>query len=463
MGFLRRFVSFIGLTAVIPFIVTACNNSGGVGIASYYNEWTWISGNNSVDQTGNYGSLGVAAPTNVPGAREEAVSWIDTRGNLWLFGGGYILPGGGLGVDMVFYNDLWKFDGAQWTWISGSNIGDQPGNYGVLGVAAPTNVPGARQGAVSWTDTNGNLWLFGGLGYGVDIAGSLNDLWKFDGKQWTWVSGSDTANEAGNYGVMGVAADTNVPGAREYAVGWTDTSGNLWLFGGKGYDSTGSFNYLNDLWEYDGAQWTWISGSNTGDELGNYGVIGKASNTNVPGARDDAVSWTDAGGNLWLFGGYGTVASATEDVLNDLWKFDGSQWTWVTGSQSGGQAGIYGNLGVAASTNTPGARGAAVSWTDPYGNFWLFGGGGVDSAGRSDYLNDLWKYDGVRWTWVSGSDTGGQPGNYGILGISAPDNMPGARLSSVSWTDADGNLLMFGGSSYAFGFVYHNDLWRYQP
>jgi N-acetylneuraminic acid mutarotase len=32
---------------------------------------------------------------------------------------------------------------------------------------------------------------------------------------------------------------------------WIDASGNLWLFGGNGYDSTGNFGYLNDLWQYD--------------------------------------------------------------------------------------------------------------------------------------------------------------------------------------------------------------------
>ena len=32
--------------------------------------------------------------------------------------------------------------------------------------------------------------------------------------EWTWVSGSKTAAQAGNYGTKGTAASTNVPGAR---------------------------------------------------------------------------------------------------------------------------------------------------------------------------------------------------------------------------------------------------------
>lgn len=32
---------------------------------------------------------------------------------------------------------------------------------------------------------------------------------------------------------------------------WIDRAGNLWLFGGYGYPSTGASNYLNDLWKYE--------------------------------------------------------------------------------------------------------------------------------------------------------------------------------------------------------------------
>lgn len=41
-------------------------------------------------------------------------------------------------------------------------------------------MPGAREGAAAWTDNSGNLWLFGGYGYGADLfAGHLNDLWVY--------------------------------------------------------------------------------------------------------------------------------------------------------------------------------------------------------------------------------------------------------------------------------------------
>ncbi|MGD0546816.1 MAG: kelch repeat-containing protein [Terracidiphilus sp.] len=82
--------------------------------------------------------------------------------------------------------------------------------------------------------------------------GSLNDLWKFNPttKEWTWVSGSDTANAKGVYGTLGVATASNVPGARGGSVGSIDSNGDLWLFGGYGDDSTGAQGNLNDLWRY---------------------------------------------------------------------------------------------------------------------------------------------------------------------------------------------------------------------
>jgi hypothetical protein len=112
----------------------------------------------------------------------------------------------------------------------------QVGVYGTQGIPAAGNVPGGRFFAASWIDRNGNLWLFGGIG--VDSTGStggdLNDLWEFDpaAETWTWVSGADTVDAVGVYGTQGVASAANVPGARNSAVGWTDSSSNLWLWGG---------------------------------------------------------------------------------------------------------------------------------------------------------------------------------------------------------------------------------------
>jgi len=51
---------------------------------------------------------------------------------------------------------------------------------------------------------------------------------------WTWISGSDKANQKGNYGEKGNASTTNVPGGRFGGVGWYDSvEQEFWLFGGN--------------------------------------------------------------------------------------------------------------------------------------------------------------------------------------------------------------------------------------
>jgi N-acetylneuraminic acid mutarotase len=278
-------------------------------------QWTWMGGANVISQKGTYGTQATAAPGNVPGARDLQATWTDAAGNFWLFGGSGYDSAGTYGS----LNDLWKYSPStsEWTWMGGSNVVNQNGMYGTQGTAAAGNVPGALNQAASWTDASGNLWLFGGLGLAEEV---LNDLWKYSTSTglWTWMSGSTLTDQRGTYGTQGTAAASNIPGSRDGVVGWTDTSGNFWLFGGFGYDSTGTSGSLNDLWKYstNTGLWTWMGGSNVVNQPGTYGTQGTPAPGNVPGARTFPPSWTDATGNFWLFGGDGSTG-----VLNDLWKY----------------------------------------------------------------------------------------------------------------------------------------------
>lgn len=450
-------------------LLQACGGGGGGGGGGSApppnSPWTWISGSNIVNQAGVYGTQGTAAATNVPGARERAASWTDSSNNFWLMGGLGYDSAGSLG-DL---NDLWKYDGVNWTWISGSNIANQTGVYGTKGVAATTNVPGARSNALNWIDSNNNLWLMGGVGPdSVGTPGRFNDLWKFDGTHWTWVSGSDTFNQLGVYGNLRTPAATNVPGARQGAASWIDSSNNLWLMGGFGPDNTGALRRFNDLWKFDGTNWTWISGSNTANQVGIYGTKGVGEVSNVPGARNLAMAWIDSGNILWLMGGFSVDSSGTVGNYNDLWKFDPGTnlWIWVSGSNTSNQPGVYGTRGTAAPANVPGARVSGASWIDSSNTLWLMGGRGYDSTGTTNNnLNDLWKFDGVNWTWVYGSNTVNQSGNYGTQGVVGPDRVPGARAAPAAWIDSSNRLWLFGGSgSDSAGTVVNlNDLWRYTP
>ncbi len=363
--------------------------------------WTWVSGSNTKNARGTYGTLGTPASGNIPGARKDSISWTDASGNLWLFGGNGLVPSGAAIAGPL--NDLWKYDiqTGFWTWVGGSNTKNATGTYGTLGTPASGNIPGARSGSISWADASGNLWLFGGNGIGSSSgsANDLNDLWKYDIQTgfWTWVGGSNTTQANGIYGTLGTPAPGNIPGARNFSISWADASGNLWLFGGNGFDSSSSFaSQLNDLWKYDiqTGFWTWVGGSDTGDATSTYGTLGTPASGNIPGARNSSISWADASGNLWLFGGLGFDSDNLLGDLNDLWKYDIQTgfWTWVGGSNLKNVPGTYGTLGTPAPSNIPGARERSISWADTSGNLWLFGGNGYDSASNEGFLNDLWKY-----------------------------------------------------------------------
>jgi len=522
-------------------------NITSVVIDCAHNDWTWIDGTNTAGTIAapEYGSFPQGAPanvpnpyTNTPGARYGAQGWTDSNGNLWLFGGdGWELTGNPTPATLNgVMNDLWVCelnffgtlsDQCQWQLVGAYNGAsglaiytnaqneEQGGSYNGIGVAG---TPTARWGGATWTDSSGNLWMFGGNG---DVYGLLNDLWEFDTSsfspsfpgnytantgQWIWKGGSSLSNQGGTYAG---AAGTLVPGARVNATYWTDSVGNLWLFGGYGYDANRNEGYLNDLWEYTGGNWKFVSGSTTINQNGNYGTAGTAASTNIPGARHEAVGWADTSGNLWLFGGEGEDSAGTANgILNDLWMFNigSSEWTFVMGSTTANQTGVYesapavgpvsitgaaGNCGLtvgdaplncgAISTTgaSPGSRWGAAGWVDKGGNFWLFGGWGLDSTATNGNgaLNDLWVYtpnstagQPGTWVWTKGSNTGSQNGSYGTLTrpyLTYYIWTPGGRALTTHWVDGMGQLWLFGGEGYdstsPTGNGYLNDLWRYLP
>jgi N-acetylneuraminic acid mutarotase len=359
-------------------------------------QWVWRGGSDTVGAAASYGSMGTPAASNNPGAREGSAQWSDAAGNLWLFGGDSLA-----GQSSQDFNDLWSYDPSTglWSWVSGSNTAGNAGSYGTQGVAAAGNLPPARTDAISWVDSAGIFWLFGGaqLNSNDSYHAVFNDLWSYNPTTglWTWVGGSNRPNAAGVYGTQGTAAAGNVPAARRGGSTWLDASGNVWLFGGFGLDSGGLAQEFNDLWEYNpvSGEWTWVGGSDGPDALGVYGTQRAGAAGNGPGARVAAVSWKDPAGNFWLFGGYG-YAQAGLGNLNDLWEYDPGSgvWTWISGSSSTAAPGSYGTKGIAASSNTPGAREQAVGWLDSSGNFWLFGGFGFDSSDVEGDLNDLWRF-----------------------------------------------------------------------
>lgn len=413
--------------------------------------WTWVDGNNLPKQRGIYN----AGAANNPGARTEAASVSDNKGVSYHFGG----AGYGEGSKTGLLNDLWKYDSTTgvWTWLSGSKEVGAVGTYGEKGTSADGNSPGARSGALLWLDGAGDLWLFGGA---ASATAFFNDLWKFDvsENQWTWVSGGNAQNALGVYGQVGVGAGTNVPGARSGAVGLNDPSGNLIVFGGRGFPEAGTkAGLLNDLWSYNPAlnQWVWLKGGKVIDAVGVYGAKGAAGGSQTPGGRASAAGWIGDEGTLWVFGGNGRGTAAAVGNLNDLWKYNvlSNEWTWVTGSSAVNAVGVYGTQGEAATANTPGARAGAAALVAADSSLLLFGGQGTG------YFNDVWCFDQHEglWTWLKGPSTTNGAAFYGTLNESSASATPGSRRGSSVFTDAGGDLLVFAGTN---GANTNNDVWH---
>ena len=348
--------------------------------------WAWEGGQTTPNATGVYGTMGVAASANMPGARYGQSGWTDHAGNIWIFGG-YGIDGFG---NIGYLNDLWMFDNfsLRWTWVSGSNTANTFGTYGTQNVPAAGNSPGGRFYDGGWVDASGNFWIFGGLGYAAPSStGLLNDLWEYNPttKLWTWVSGSSTQGQLASYGTQNVASPTNIPSARFAQNGVADASGNFWLFGGR--DGTG---LKDDLWKFNpsSGQWTWVSGTTSANIYGFATSLGVASATYYPGSRVTNL-WLDKSGNLWIFGGGGYAGTGPSGVMNDLWEYipSAGTWAWMNGSQVTSPAGSYGTMGTATLSNEPPGRQVSASWVDGTGNLWVMGG--TTSSGA---FNDLWKY-----------------------------------------------------------------------
>jgi hypothetical protein len=515
-----------------------------------HNDWAWMfpAGAPSLDQ---YGAASlpsyvagkpIGAPpfiepnTNTPGSRDFAMAWTDNQGRRWLFGGfGFEVTHSGTDGVPGFLSDMWVWptnpssgnDDGWWTpggWIPANlpiivdptagptytadrkflqfkNRGATYGNLG-SGVSCALNAscttPGARWGGVTWTDASGNLWMFGGQG-----AGLLNDIWEFDitsgpcdydlttgtgiftNCKWIWRGGSNSANQP---------TTTTFPGARWGAASYTDASGNLWMFGGQGYDSSGNIGLLNDLWKYNIASQTWtliLPSGVISNQNGTYGTQGTGASGNAPGGRQTAVLWADAAGKIWLFGGFGLDAQGTSgpsqigSVLNDLWKYDPGTgfWTWVSGSNTANQNGSYGTQATsnvtknAATTNVPGARWGSTGWVSPdNGNLFLVGGFGYGSNATqpTGFLNDVWEYDlsSGQWIWWKGSTDVNDLSTYitnpiNYFQLNYANNKLGARRGAARWLpDAYGYVYMFGGEGYAGSggpYGHLNDVWRYLP
>ncbi|MBK8848487.1 MAG: hypothetical protein IPO27_18880 [Bacteroidetes bacterium] len=354
----------------------------------YINQWKMVK---SFSLLPDYGTKGVAASTNSPGARTYCPpTWVDNNGMFWVFGGLDFLFGG-------WCADLWMYNPATglWTWVSGSNLfGSATPDYGIMGVPSPSNNPGNRlECNSSFVDLNNDLWLFGGQTYNTVVSSpNYNDLWHYNRNtdEWTWMHGSSVSDVYGNFGTLGVASINNDPPSRWCYASSRDQNGSFRIYGGKHSDN-GTIEVYNDVWQFTPAtnEWMWARGSSNSNNNGNYSVpFCQVGGTGNPGGRfENKAIANDACGNIYNYGGI-----KLGGFYSDMWVYIASlnEWRLLHGNQQINQGANYGIKGVPNANNKPQGRAGGVGFLDTLGRYYMYGG---SVTGNIQAVNDVWMFE----------------------------------------------------------------------
>ncbi len=422
------------------FPLFACSQAG---------DWIWMKGDNTPNTNGSYGTKGVPYFYNTPPGMYAPGFWTDTAGNLWVYGG-------------LAYEEkvaLWKFDPntVLWTWMNGDMSSGAIPNYAApVGVYDSANSPGCLIfGMFTWTDKQNHLWMYGGSGNSRLSC----ELWQYNPviNQWAHMNGPQDLSGVDDivFGTKGIESPTNTPGSRyESNTAWTDTAGNLWLFGG--YNG----NYLNDMWKYDIAtgRWAWMSGSNIAGDAGHYGPIDSPSVNYYPSGRVCNLHWQDSQGNFWLAGG---GSFSTDTCFVDVWKFNPStlEWTLVKGSPTPDTVNFSSGNCQANTTNKEGGRYENRAVWKVCDNLIINYGGANYNNTHYNINNDLWAFLPQQKEWMEINEHS-ITGDYGLQGFASAQNYPTGRIGSCSFIDKKNNLWLFGGMDWSANLRY-NDVWKF--
>lgn len=183
-----------------------------------------------------------------------------------------------------------------------------------------------------------------------DMGGLPSGAWVYHWDTSTWTT---------------VAGDVPL-GAIGCHAGWLPEfqGGRAVVFGGQGLESTDPDGMDLKTWLFD-------------PDTETFSLLSVANTP--PGRRDGAVASDTAGGRVLMFGGQ-TKGFPTPDHTNDLWAFDGTDWSQVV------------STGV-----RPSPRRFPAAAFDPVRRVWIMYAGTVET-----YIeDDLWLYDAGNDSWRS--------------------------------------------------------------
>jgi N-acetylneuraminic acid mutarotase len=345
------------------------------------------------------------ATTGSPHARSgHAMIYDPTRQKVLLFGG--------FEDDGTRLADTWEYDGTSSTWTP------------ILTTGSPM---GRSEHAMVLDSARNKVVMFGGE---HNIA--LGDTWEYDAPTTTWSQ---------------VSATGTAPSPREFhAMAYDSIRSRTVLFAGGGSE------FLNDTYEYDGAnkQWTQTTpySPSSGPSPGGYHtmiydpsrqrvvVFGPQHGSLAPGTWEydgTTSTWSfvaTTGNPITRFAASTTYDSArgrtimfggeSSDLLSETWEYDSTNAVW---SLSG---------------HPPGRTGFGIVYDSGRDVTILFGG----ISGSP--LSDTWEYQGASGTWSQIATTG------------AP---PARSLLAMAYDASRDRTLMFGGSD---GNTFLTDTWEYE-
>lgn len=220
---------------------------------------------------------------------------------------------------VTYIADTWYYDTASNQWM----LIENPTAVASI-QASPNGNPGPRSGHTGFT-YNGAFYVFGGQGFDTTLVfGPLNDYYMYNsaGGDWEFIAGSALANSAGSSSMISSRYDP---------ASWTDSAGNIWMFGGLGTDSSGTNNvYLGSAWYLNVGTNKWTSAiSATGSPASctsNCGTpphcenIGVSLATSQIGQRAGAAAfWRRQSNYGSIFGGHGYDCNNNFRYLQDSW------------------------------------------------------------------------------------------------------------------------------------------------
>ena len=304
----------------------------------------------------------------------------------------------------------------EFSWATGSKT---PGSTGLYGLATTGSAAEAR---FNWTDSSENSSA--AQTYASNATEPLNHFWEFSPatEQWSWlsVSGAKDPMYVADMPELTPADNawtwvngTNPAGATYSLAATGNLSDDLYSWTGSSRNASGDYasnaTAPNYFWEFSPAtaQWSWVSGSGTQDEM--YVAAMPELNRTANSWR-----WADESNPADASGVYSLAA--TGNLSGDL-------YSWTGGSRNTSSAREY------ASNVTGGSH----FWEfTPTPEQWSWASG--SSAQEPTYLASMPELSATdnAWTWVNGTSTLGAGGSYEAQSVMAVSDAPGARCATVT-------------------------------